>query len=785
MGINPSYSELQEKVTELEKQNKELRRINTSLGEKDQMFKALLSTSEEIFTVVDREGKILFITENTARRLDSSPDELIGTCVWDFFSRDIAELRKSYSSQVLRMGRPIRFEDQRNGMYYDNMFYPIIDADGNAYRTLIIARDITERYNMENALRESETLLRATIESTADGILVVDRTGTITHANDLFAQMWRIPRDIMETNDNTLLLEYVADQFLDPQAFLSEVRHVYDTATAYFDTRRFKDGRVYEQFSSPLIIDGKVAGRVWSFRDITARKQTEQKLRESEEIYRTIFENTGAATLIIEDNDIISLVNAKFEKLSGCTRQEIEGRKKWLDFTAERDTERIKLHKNLRKISPESAPKNYEFCFVDTHGRERDIFLTTAIIPGTTRYVSSLLDITEKKRLESQFLQRQKLEAIGTLAGGIAHDFNNILAAIIGYTDLTLMSLSPEARGWRNLQEVLKAGKRAKELVQQILMFSRQAEPVRKPVLVQEIVAEALKLLRASIPSTINIVEDIDDQLGTVLADPTQIHQLIVNLCTNAFHAMEQNGGTLEIAVSKTRLDREIVQAYPQLAVGPYIQLRVRDTGCGMDNATIKRIFDPFFTTREIGEGTGLGLATVHGIVTSLGGVVLVKSEPHKGATFDVYLPMLENRDAEDTGSGDERLPRGQGEHILLLDDEEALVDYQKQFLEVLGYHITAHTCSVEAFEAFKCDPESFDLVFTDMTMPKMTGLEMAEKIFQIRPDMPVIMCSGYNQRLSQNIAREIGIREYIMKPVANSQVAEIIHKVLRYKVTK
>ncbi len=902
MAFKPTYAELQQTISELIQKNNNLQDMNASLLEKDQILRALLSTPDEIFTVVDKEARILFINSAAARQLGSSPEELIGQYLWDFFSRDIAELRMSYSAEVLRRAKPLRFEDQRKGIYYDNIFYPIIDTDGSVSRTLIIARnitrskkieqelrqneekyrllfdnekdaillidtetsrlidantaavhlygfskeellkmhitelsaeadamcgtaikgnesntkaipltwhrkkdgttfpveiscglfewsefkvvcaivrDITERHTMEHALRESEALHRATIDSTADGILVVDQTGKITHANDLFTQMWRIPQDLIETRDNIRLLEYVADQLPDPQAFLSEVESVYDTSTAYFDTRTFKDGRIYEQFSSPLIIDEKVAGRVWSFRDITAYKQAEQKLRESEEIYRTIFENTGTAVAIIEDDGIISLVNAKFESLSGCTREEIEGRKTWMDFTARRDMERVRLHKKQRMTSPESTPKHYEFCFVDAHGRERDIFLTTAMIPGTTRYVSSLMDITEKKRLEAQFLQRQKLEAIGTLAGGIAHDFNNILAAIIGYTELTLLNLLPGDRGQRNLQEVLKAGQRAKELVQRILTFSRQAEPELKPVLIQEILAEALKLLRPSIPSTIRIVENIDDRLGTVLGDPIQIHQLIVNLCTNAFHAMEHSGGTLEITVSPARLNEEFVRAYPKLAAGPYLQLRVRDTGCGMDGETIKRIFDPFFTTRETGKGTGLGLAIVHGIVTSLEGVVLVQSEPHKGSTFDVYLPIFDNLKAVDTRTKDDALPRGRGEHVLLVDDEESLVDFEKQLLEFLGYRVTAHTSSAAAFAAFEGDPHAYDLIFTDMTMPEMTGSEMAEKVFQIRPDMPIIICSGYSERLSEDRAKEIGIREYVMKPLANSNVAEIIHRVL------
>ncbi|CAB1073561.1 multi-sensor hybrid histidine kinase [Olavius algarvensis Delta 1 endosymbiont] len=361
----------------------------------------------------------------------------------------------------------------------------------------------------------------------------------------------------------------------------------------------------------------------------------------------------------------------------------------------------------------------------------------------------------ESLRIQAQLQQAQKMEAIGTLAGGIAHDFNNILSAVIGYTEIVLGDVPESTSQHRNLQEVLTAGNRARDLVNQILMFSRQSEKRLKAVQVNRIVIEALKLLRASLPTTIRIEPRLLSN-SAVLADATQIHQVIMNLCTNAAHAMRENGGLLKVELSDTSLDGSLIERYPSLTTGTYINLAISDSGYGMEENLADRIFDPFFTTKERGEGTGMGLAVVLGIVKSHGGAITVESALDQGSRFDVYLPIIETK--ADTASRQEvNMPTGM-EKVLLLDDEKALIDLGYQILDRLGYVVTTRTSSLEALELFRAQPDKFDLVITDMTMPNMTGDEFAAKIMTIRADIPVILCTGYSERISIEPAHKLKI---------------------------
>ncbi|CAB1059117.1 hypothetical protein D1BOALGB6SA_3875 [Olavius sp. associated proteobacterium Delta 1] len=382
----------------------------------------------------------------------------------------------------------------------------------------------------------------------------------------------------------------------------------------------------------------------------------------------------------------------------------------------------------------------------------------------------------ESLRIQAQLQQAQKMEAIGTLAGGIAHDFNNILSAVIGYTEIVLGDVAESSSQHRNLQEVLKAGNRARDLVNQILMFSRQTEKELKPVQINQIVIETLKLLRASLPTTITIEPNLRSN-SAVLADPTQIHQVMMNLCTNAAHAMREMGGLLKIELSDTDLDGSIIEQHPYLSAGTYIKLRVSDSGHGMEKKIADRIFDPFFTTKERGEGTGMGLAVVLGIVKSHGGTITVESTIDQGSKFDVFLPVIE-LEADTEIRPKVIMPTGT-EQVLFVDDEKALVELGFQILERLGYHVTTRTSSVEALELFMAQPDKFDLVITDMTMPNMTGDELAAKMMEIRADIPVILCTGYSERISKDMAHKIGIKEFVLKPIIMSDMALTVRKVL------
>ncbi|HIJ89570.1 MAG: response regulator [Desulfobulbaceae bacterium] len=387
-------------------------------------------------------------------------------------------------------------------------------------------------------------------------------------------------------------------------------------------------------------------------------------------------------------------------------------------------------------------------------------------------------DISEQKRLECQLLQAQKMEAIGTLAGGIAHDFNNILAAVLGYTELVMMDMQPDMPAYTKLTQVAKAGKRARDLVAQILTFSRQSEARRQPLELRSIVKEAMKLLRASLPSTMEMKQEISDKPCWALADPVQIHQMLMNLCVNASHAMRGQEGVLLITLGPEEIDGARAALNPDLRPGAYIHLGVRDNGQGMEPNVAARIFDPFFTTKQPGEGTGMGLAVVHGIMKNHQGAIEVTSVPGQGTVFDLYFPRI--TEVEEICGASVDLPVSRGtERILFVDDEPSLVELGKQALGALGYRIQAFGDSREAWAQFIADPEAFDLIITDLTMPGMTGAQLAEKILALRPGIPVILTTGYSDIITEDEAREMGVQEYLLKPFSTARLAKMVRRVL------
>jgi PAS domain S-box-containing protein len=386
-------------------------------------------------------------------------------------------------------------------------------------------------------------------------------------------------------------------------------------------------------------------------------------------------------------------------------------------------------------------------------------------------------DITEQKKMEEELFQSHKMEAIGTLAGGIAHDFNNILSAIIGFSELAMHDLPDDSRAKQDIEQVVISGRRAADLVKQILTFSRKGVQQRLPFQPHLIVKEALKMLRATLPTTISIAENIDSGCGSILSDPMSVHQIVVNLCTNAFHSMENEKGTLTVKLCRKEIRQEdIVES--DVVPGPFIELSVRDTGRGMDKKTMARIFEPYFTTKEVGKGSGLGLAVVHGIVKTLHGFVEVESEPGKGSTFHVYIPALEKAAPVLATISIKEIPRGT-ERILIVDDEDVIITLNKTTLELLGYKVTATTSSKEALERVYTSADDFDLVITDQTMPDLSGIELAREIMKRKPDLPIILCSGYSSIMTEEEALAQGIKKYAMKPVDIRTLAQIVREVL------
>ena len=384
----------------------------------------------------------------------------------------------------------------------------------------------------------------------------------------------------------------------------------------------------------------------------------------------------------------------------------------------------------------------------------------------------------EQQKLEIQLGQARKMEAIGTLAGGIAHDFNNILGIIMGNTELVMEDMEPSNPSLENLEKVMVASFRAKEMINQLLRFSRQKDSEQKPIELNKIILDSLKLLRASIPTHIEIQTDISETACTVLGDTTQINQILINLCTNAAHAMQANGGVLTVKLDHVELNNNALFVHSDLQEGAYIQLIVADTGHGISSDSIDRIFEPYFTTKEQGKGTGLGLAVVHGIVKKHGGDIQVFSEMGAGTEFHILLPTVNAEQAASEATSIDSIPTGK-ERIMLVDDEEMIADMMTQMLQKMGYHVTGYTQSSSALETFRNSPRSYDLVITDMTMPTMTGDILAKEIKAIRSDIPVILCTGFSEQFSDSKRQDPNIQAFIMKPIGMQNLAETIRETL------
>lgn len=630
-------------------------------------------------------------------------------------------------------------------------------------------------------LRQSETRFSTIFQASPMGInLVQVQDGRITHANSAYLQMFGYGQEEVIGRTTAELGLYVDPE--DRNRIFEQLRQgqrVTDLEVCF----RKKSGDIGTLllYVEPIELGRELYALSINL-DITRRKEDEAALRFQ---YEIMIHMAEAVYLVRLEDGIIVYTNSIFEKMFGYDPGEMIGQHvaivnaatgKDAQETA-REIMEIIREKGLWKGEVQNVKKDgtpfwcYANVSVFDHSKYGQVFIALHTDISDRKRAEA-----EKIKLETQLLQSQKMESIGALAGGIAHDLNNILFPITGLSEMLMHEMPPESQEYGTLQQIYRSARRGSDLVKQILAFSRRSNPRKIPIRLQSILEEAISLVRSTIPKNVEITTCIEKNCGMVSADPTQMHQILMNLITNAYHALDENAGKIQIALKEATVDEEAGR-YLDMSPGKYARITVSDTGTGITQGLMGKIFDPYFTTKEQGKGTGLGLSVVHGIVKEHEGDIRVYSEPGKGSTFNIYLPLLANVRGAHSG---ETLPFPTGnERLLLVDDEEPIALMEQMLLEKLGYQITTRTSSTDALATFKADPARFDLVISDLGMPEMTGIQLAKSLRSIRPDMPVVLCSGFVTEQDEQSATAAGVKKFLMKPVATGDLAKTVRQVL------
>ncbi|MEZ4524909.1 MAG: ABC transporter substrate-binding protein [Desulfobacterales bacterium] len=638
--------------------------------------------------------------------------------------------------------------------------------------------EAAQREKTEKSLRESEAQKEAILNGITANIAYVDRDLKILWANRTAA--------ISAGRTPEALLGHKCHEFwADPAKPCDNcpTLKAFATKKSEHAIMRTPDGRIWDEKGEPVFdAQGRLLGVVEIAQDITDRILAEEKLRENESRMKTIFDTSPAGIILVDSRGIIIFANQGMADMFRIPMENLIG-----------SAYPEHVHPDQRSVGKQKMEKlisgEIDYIAGERHYIRWDRTDFWGFLSGRRHedeqgnlisLVGIIADITERKKLEQELRHAHKMESIGTLTGGIAHDFNNILGIIIGNTELALEDVPEWNPARSNLQAVMTAGRRAAGIVRQLLNFSRKNEMNLKPAGIVSLIEDCLALLRPAIPAGVEIRTHLPEAEAVILADSVQIRQILINLCTNAFQAMAENGGILEIAAEKMTLGKQEAKKYPDLVPGDYVTIAIRDTGSGIDAKIRDRIFDPYFTTKEFGQGSGMGLTIVLGIVKNHHGTIAVDSQPGKGSMFTLFFPAVAEKIIQPSEISD-KIPKG-CESVLFVDDEELIADMAQEMLGRLGYRVTAVQNPLQAFEIFQTKPHDFDLIITDMTMPQMTGLSLFEKLRKIRPDIPVILCSGYSFLMDAEKAEEIGFGAFVVKPATMRVIAKSIRDVLDKK---